>query len=43
MPAKRTAALAMTGALAVMVALFFASFMIGQYPIDPAGVVDIIG
>ena len=43
MPAKRNAALAMTGALAVMVALFFASFMIGQYPIDPAGVVDIIG
>ena len=43
MPAKRTAALAMTGALAVMVALIFASFMIGLYPIDPAGVVEIIG
>ena len=30
-------------ALAVMIALFFGSFMLGQYPIPPSGVVDIIG
>lgn len=30
-------------AAAVLVALFFASFMIGQYPIEPAGVLNIIG
>lgn len=26
-----------------VVILFFFSFMLGQYPINPAGVVDIIG
>lgn len=30
-------------ATAVLVALFFASFMIGQYPIDPGGVLNVIG
>lgn len=30
-------------AAVILVALFFASFMIGQYPIEPAGVLDIVG
>lgn len=30
-------------AAVVLVVLFFASFMIGQYPIEPAGVLNIIG
>ena len=30
-------------AAAVLVALFFASFLIGQYPISPLGVLDIVG
>lgn len=40
---KRGVAVPVIVALAVMVALFFGSFMLGQYPIPPAGVVDIIG
>lgn len=30
-------------AAVVLVVLFFASFMIGQYPISPSGVLDILG
>lgn len=43
MVSKRSSAGAIIVALAVMVGLFFASFMVGQYPIDPVGVVEIIG
>ena len=35
--------IAMMSAAAIMVVLFFASFMIGQYSINPAGVINIIG
>ena len=41
--AKHTAAFAISGGIVVMVVLFFGSFMLGQYPIDPIGVVNIIG
>lgn len=43
MTAGKKTAFAVIGALVVMVVLFFASFMIGQYPIDPLGVINIIG
>lgn len=35
--------MALAAVLVVAVALFFASFMIGQYPIGPTGVLDIVG
>ena len=43
MASKRSSAGAIVIAVAVMVVLFFGSFMVGQYPIDPVGVVEIIG
>ena len=43
MTSKRSSARAIVIAVAVMVVLFFGSFMVGQYPIDPVGVVEIIG
>lgn len=43
MTSKRSSAGAIVIAVAVMVVLFFGSFMVGQYPIDPVGVVEIIG
>ena len=41
--AKGRIALPLIVALIVMCALFFGSFMLGQYPISPSGVIDIIG
>lgn len=43
MVTKRTAAFALTGAVIVMIALFFLSFMLGQYPIEPNDVIGVIG
>lgn len=43
MALKRRGAIAILSAAVVLVVLFFASFMIGQFPIDPAGVMGTIG
>lgn len=43
MVTKRTAAFALVGAVIVMIILFFLSFMLGQYPIEPNDVIGVIG
>lgn len=40
---KTKAGISLAAAAVLLVALFFVSFMIGQYPIEPVGVLDIIG